>query len=681
MTPEETKEYIHQRLHELGLQVQLDRAGYDKIYRFTNGTESGANKICFKLISLCSEDDARAVSGDVLTTAIDDLVRVEDLIKRPARSVSRKQNDEADRVSIEKLAAVLEANADSADAMPEPRPAPPPRVAAPPGARTAARARPGGNGAHRPKVVVVNESQTRRAIVVNVLAKNFTCMECSDAERAWRMLNEQRDIDMVITDLQGHNRNGYELIARLRSSAAPSHLSGIPIIAVATTDDANAKRRALAAGANDVIPLNIDAGELEARVNVRYKSLQAQRLPASAEAKAARGKPAPARIVAGAAAPSHRSLPPVAPPAAARRPIDPLHVDTTARPFMARADSGHAAGPPSLLRQLHQISSTTTITLSATVLVIVALTVILYANRMETEVAHEVASAPAPNLAGSDAPAAPGAGAKEETAAADTPPPAVPPIEPSPPIVKTDPAATVNTRNAEAKSKEGDSVPPGDTSAAGMQGARPDAAEPQRPPPPPPTAKLEARSRPDEPATQPASPPAIAPPPAVGPQDRTMPAQPETGSLPAPQADVEFSPPTAAVAPPARTAPDRLNQEDLAELLQRLVFVYEAGDIEQFMNLFAPNARTNDRATRNGIREDYESLFRTTDVRFMKLSHVKWEVENNRAQGWGNFEVSVRRAGERESYDYQGSITLYVERIDGRLRIVRMYHGQRRAGS
>lgn len=131
----------------------------------------------------------------------------------------------------------------------------------------------------------------------------------------------------------------------------------------------------------------------------------------------------------------------------------------------------------------------------------------------------------------------------------------------------------------------------------------------------------------------------------------------------------------------ARPLPERLSRDDLTTLLKRFAYVYEAGDIEQFMNLFAVNARTNDRSNRDGIRQDYETLFRTTDLRQFKLSHINWELDSNQAHGWGNFEVTVRRAGDQELHNYSGSLTLYVERIEGRPRIVRLYHGQRRAGS
>jgi len=645
MTPEETKEYIDHRLQELGLQLQLDGPAYEKIYRFTNGTEAGANKVCFKVLSLCSDDDTRKISGDTLSTAIDELVRVEELMKRSAKSSSRKANDEIDRVSIEQLAAVLEANADSADTLADTAPA---AVATAP-ARPTTRAKPAPGNGHRPKVLIVNESQTRRAILVNVLSNNFTCVETADTERAWKVLTEQRDIDVIIIGLPGHHRAVYDFIARTRSAASP-HLVGIPIVAVATTDDANAKQRAITAGANDVIPLSSDAGELEARVYARYRSIRAER-PTAKPAKIKAPEP---RVVPSTSARNgfaSRQPAPVLPKpgVSAKRSVDPSRFETASRPFTPPPRAGLDTPVPDLVRRLHQISSTTSITLSATVLVIVALTIILYVNRMES---HETTVAP---------PVAQ-ANRVEQPDPAPTPEPKDE-IRPSPPAeappIAEDRVNVAPERGADAKPAERDTAPIVRSDPPPAVPAPTDPRPAVEPPvvarstPPPAPADVAVQPRPSAPVD-------------------SAPANP----LPAPESEANVAAQT-----PAKPALDgKLTEDDLSTLLKRLVFVYEAGDIEQFMNLFAPNARTNDRTNRSGIREDYENLFRTTDLRLMKVSYVNWEVENNRAQGWGNFEVSVRRAGERETHDYQGSITLYVERMDGRLRIVRLYHGQRRAG-
>jgi hypothetical protein len=77
---------------------------------------------------------------------------------------------------------------------------------------------------------------------------------------------------------------------------------------------------------------------------------------------------------------------------------------------------------------------------------------------------------------------------------------------------------------------------------------------------------------------------------------------------------------------PTSASSGQISQAELTTFLNRFVFVYQAGDIDQFLNLFANDVRTNDRTSKTGLREDYEELFRTTDIRQMVLGNVTWEV-------------------------------------------------------
>ena len=78
---------------------------------------------------------------------------------------------------------------------------------------------------------------------------------------------------------------------------------------------------------------------------------------------------------------------------------------------------------------------------------------------------------------------------------------------------------------------------------------------------------------------------------------------------------------------------------ELNAILDKFVTTYAAGDVDQFMTLFAIEARTNERTSRDQIRQDYAALFRTTDMRRMTFREVLWDLENDKAQGRGNFET------------------------------------------
>jgi len=672
MTSDETKNYIDQRLHELGLALHLDAGGYEKIHRFTNGTESGVNQLCFKLASLTADSDEREVTTDRVTKAIDELARIDDMMRRATKSDVRQANDELERTSIDQLAAVLEANAAVASATAEAYAPPRPATRSKAAAKRAA-------GERHPKILIVNESKTTRGLLVKALTPDFECIETADAEDAWRRLVHQTDIELAITDVRPHDRAQYDLIGRVRSASAPAHLIGLPIIAMAVTEDAHAKQRALVAGANDVIAMNTSAGELKTRVSARYKASRVAPQYGAPASKPVAGERTPER--------KKNAMPPPAPRPTARPAVTstmaalaPGPLENVRRPFLNTSDMmRHVPAVPSrFLAWLYKVSSTTTVTLSATILVVVLLAAIMYVNRMsDSPVTARAPERPAPALQ-ADAQPTPPPTTTPPTTQPTSPPTAQPtPSEPSTPLAAAPSPTDRASASADTKSKavpkeepRREREPAATVSPAPTAQARAEPALPVEPPAP--------RARPE---------PSLPTPRATGPETRpTTPATAPATPLPsdnavARESDVGVDTDAARSAAAKPVAPERLTRDELATLLKRFTYVYEAGDIEQFMNLFAPSARTNDRANRDGIRQDYETLFRTTDLRQFKLSHINWEVDNNQAHGWGNFEVTVRRTGDQELHNYSGSLTLYVERIEGRPRIVRLFHGQRRAGS
>ncbi len=119
-----------------------------------------------------------------------------------------------------------------------------------------------------------------------------------------------------------------------------------------------------------------------------------------------------------------------------------------------------------------------------------------------------------------------------------------------------------------------------------------------------------------------------------------------------------------------------ITRAEVRAMLRKFVASYEAGNLNEFMNLFSEQARTNERVNRDGIRQDYVSLFRTTAMRRMELRDVTWNLANNQAQGLGNFNVQVQKKGEGEVRTYTGSLSLSIEREGQELRITRLYHHQ-----
>jgi diguanylate cyclase (GGDEF)-like protein len=123
------------------------------------------------------------------------------------------------------------------------------------------------------KILVVDDSVTIRAGLTRALVDELTIVEAVNGEDGWTVLQENEDIELVITDLDMPVLNGYDLIKRIRNSEI-SRIANIPVIVVTGAEDLKAKYRAFVEGANDFISKNSDRVELMARVRAHQKLAQ-----------------------------------------------------------------------------------------------------------------------------------------------------------------------------------------------------------------------------------------------------------------------------------------------------------------------------------------------------------------------------------------------------------------------
>ncbi len=123
-------------------------------------------------------------------------------------------------------------------------------------------------------------------------------------------------------------------------------------------------------------------------------------------------------------------------------------------------------------------------------------------------------------------------------------------------------------------------------------------------------------------------------------------------------------------------ASQRITRDALGRLIHDFVRKYQAGDLDQFMSLFAENAQGNESRDRGQVRKDYEDLFQTTDERRIRLIDVNWGRVSGGVQVWGRFDVTLRKNGEREVKTYIGKFKFHVEKQGPRLVITRFYHSQ-----
>jgi len=722
MNYNETRNYIERQLVKLGWKVQLDKAGYKKIFQYSGGQEDRLGQLYYKLVSVGSKQSKREITENTVNAAIDDLRRMDEILDKSKVNdkVVPQNRAEQDRISIDQLARALETEV----ALEEKEA----RVAEerfPKVEPVQSKAAPA-ESTSLPRILVVDDSPTIRAAVTKALKDDFSFVQASDGEEALNLLKGDDSIQLLITDLMMPKLDGYGLIRRIRSDKNSPRLAQMPIIVVTTLEDTNAKLRAVVAGANDFVTKSTDAMELKMRVMARYKVSQStkaleqaksaiQRASAAAPMPASQAPtppmsasqaPTPPPVVrpatprnaasAGAAAGSGSSTA----AAAAARSADARTMDARsmearmARPEARRPISPAAVSSPFSTSEapslgeafdavkrardwLAKVNPLTATTLGATALIVLIIGAIFAFRPAQrapqmtagTSGTDALVSTQNGSAGSSESPAVIAEAGKNhvgKNSAADAIPKTSPGIkaqEQTPGPKKERPAADAVSAGASS------SGTPAPTSKAQTTEQAPAASTQTK------TVPTQAAS--SEPAAD-----------ARKSELTRPPVEPETGdsgvktatAVPGAAEKTVAAPAPVAASRAASASPNLINQAELSGLARRFKFVYEAGDIEQFLRLFDDDVRTNDRYTKDGLREDYEELFKTTDMREMILGTVTWEARDNRADGWGNFEVKVRKIGEQEIKAFKGSLTFYVEKIDGRIRIKRLYHGQWRAG-
>jgi two-component system chemotaxis sensor kinase CheA len=97
-------------------------------------------------------------------------------------------------------------------------------------------------------ILVVDDSLTTRSMVKNILqAADYNVIAAVDGEEAWARLQASEGIELVVSDVDMPNLDGFELTAKIRQSDRFQHL---PVILVTSRDSAADLARGAEVGAN-----------------------------------------------------------------------------------------------------------------------------------------------------------------------------------------------------------------------------------------------------------------------------------------------------------------------------------------------------------------------------------------------------------------------------------------------
>ncbi|MCS7052671.1 MAG: response regulator [Ignavibacterium sp.] len=102
----------------------------------------------------------------------------------------------------------------------------------------------------KPKILVVDDSVTiRKFITITLKVKGFDIICASDGMEALELLPNDK-VDLIITDLNMPNIDGFNLIERIRSN---ENYQNTPIIVMSNLSDSEDIERAMQLGANSYI--------------------------------------------------------------------------------------------------------------------------------------------------------------------------------------------------------------------------------------------------------------------------------------------------------------------------------------------------------------------------------------------------------------------------------------------
>ncbi|GAB2656366.1 GGDEF domain-containing response regulator [Arenimonas aestuarii] len=120
-------------------------------------------------------------------------------------------------------------------------------------------------GTGKARILVVDDSKLMRKAAHKMLGEEFDVITAEDGQDAWGQVGRDTGIQVVFTDLNMPNMDGYELLREIRGAQDPG-VQGLPVIVVTGAEnDESARMKALDLGATDFITKPFTTSDLVAR--------------------------------------------------------------------------------------------------------------------------------------------------------------------------------------------------------------------------------------------------------------------------------------------------------------------------------------------------------------------------------------------------------------------------------
>jgi two-component system, sensor histidine kinase len=125
----------------------------------------------------------------------------------------------------------------------------------------------------RPKLLVVDDEGTVRAIIRAYVSDEFEILEAADGTEALVTLESDSGIELMLLDVMMPGLDGFEVLDILQSNP---QMAKCRVIMLSALTDADSKVRALTAGAVDFINKPFEPIELSARLHTQLRLARAE---------------------------------------------------------------------------------------------------------------------------------------------------------------------------------------------------------------------------------------------------------------------------------------------------------------------------------------------------------------------------------------------------------------------
>src|SRR5690606_5780540 len=118
----------------------------------------------------------------------------------------------------------------------------------------------------KPRILVADDSKVVRMAATKILSDKFELVLAADGLEAWKALNEDSTIQVVLTDLGMPNVDGYQLIEKMRQSGKET-IRNIPVVVITSAaEEETVKKKVFEIGATDFVSKPFNSIEITARL-------------------------------------------------------------------------------------------------------------------------------------------------------------------------------------------------------------------------------------------------------------------------------------------------------------------------------------------------------------------------------------------------------------------------------